>query len=230
MKLFTIGCSFTEGQGLTYQMYESYTANLSKKINIPFYNYGLCSASNDYIFRKFFELIDGGKIKKEDIIILQWTHYDRKELPIIYQNKKWYHYPPSGYFPMWDKKLHKSNTVQNEYIGIELQKELYELKDKNSKLMDLYTFNFLHEEYQKTTTKNYINSVYTYLEHFGYNHLHFFGWDECIVDEVYQNKSKFLLKTFGEYTNTPNGVHPDKQGHLDWSNYLYEEITKLNYI
>lgn len=230
MKLITIGCSFTEGQGLKYQMFESYTTKLAEKINIPFYNYGMCSSSNDYIFRKIFELIDGDMIRMQDIVVIQWTHYNRKELPVIYGNKKWFHYPPNGYFPMWDKKLYIDGTIQNEYRGINLEKELYELKDKNAKLLDLYNFNFLHNEYQITTTKNYINSVYTFLEHLGYKHLHFFGWNECVVDINYQTKPKFIKETFGNYTNTGKGQHPDIQGHLDWSNYLYEEIQKLNYI
>jgi hypothetical protein len=231
MKLFTVGCSFTEGQDLQNHTKECYTHELSKKLNLEYYNFGLCGASNDYIFRKVFELVESDIITKEDILIMQWTHYNRKELPIIYEDKKWYHYPPNGHVPMWDKKmLNKILGVQNEYYGIDLQEKMYELRDKNMKLLDSYTFNFLHDEYQKNTTKNYINSLYTYLEHFGYKHLHFFGWNQCILDGIIENKSFFLKESFGEFTNTIKSNHPNKEGHLNWSEHLYQKIKEINYI
>ena len=100
---------------------------------------------------------------------------------------------------------------------------------KNSKLLDEYTFNFLHDEYQITTTKNYINSLYTYLEHFGYKHLHFFGWKNCIIDEVYENKLNFLKENFGEVANIVGKDHPNKEGHLKWAEHLHQKIKEFNF-
>jgi hypothetical protein len=231
MKLFTIGCSFTEGQGLQNHITECYSHQLSEKLNLQYYNFGSCGSSNDYIFRKIIELVDGKTIQPEDIIVIQWTHYNRKELPIIYKKRNWYHYAPNSYFPMWDKQMNdKHLSVQPEYVGIDLQSDLYELKDKNTKLLDTYSFNFLHNEYQKNTTKNYIKTLYTYLEHFGYKHLHFFGWKSCVINEIYENKPLFLKENFGEFTNTLGNDHPNKEGHLNWSEHLYQKLKEINYI
>jgi hypothetical protein len=231
MKLITVGCSFTEGQELKFQDFECYTNKLAEQLNLEYYNFGSSGASNDYIFRKVFELIETNIITKEDIIIIQWTNYNRKELPIVYEDKKWYYYPPNGHVPMWDKKLFNDITrVQNEYYGIDLQPKMYELKDKNMELLDLYTFNFLHDEYQKNTTKNYINSLYTYLEHFGYNHLHFFGWGDCVIDGIDKNKSTFLKENFGNFTNTGKNRHPNKTAHNKWAKFLNDKILEFKFI
>jgi len=231
MKLFTIGCSFTEGQGLKNHKIECYSHQLSEKLNLKYYNFGSSGASNDYIFRKIFELIENNTISKEDIIVIQWTHYNRKELPVIYKKRNWYHYAPNTYFPMWDKQISNDYlNVQPEYMGIELQSEMHELKDKNSKLLDTYSFNFLHNEYQKTTTKNYIKALYTYLEHFRYKHLHFFGWGDCVIDGIIENKSLLLKENFGEFTNTIGNEHPNKEGHLKWAEHLHQKLKENNYI
>jgi hypothetical protein len=231
MKLITVGCSFTEGQGLEFQSFECYTTKLAEQLNLKYYNFGLCGASNDYIFRKVFELIETNVITKEDIIVIQWTHYNRKELPIVYQDRKWYYYPPNGHIPTRDKMIYSEYLgVQHEYYHIDTQSEMYKLRDKNMKLLDLYTFNFLQDEYQQTTTKNYINSLYTYLEHMGYNHLHFFGWKNCIIDGVSENKPLFLKENFGEFTNTIGNEHPNKIGHEEWAKFLNEKIVEFKFI
>jgi hypothetical protein len=231
MKLITVGCSFTEGQGLEKHEIECYSNQLSEKLNLKYYNFGSSGASNDYVFRKVFELIENNIIEKEDIILIQWTNYIRKELPIIYKKRNWYHYAPNTYFPMWDKKINNNHlSVKPEYAEINLESEMYELKDKNTKIIDTYSFNFLHNSYQKNTTKNYINSLYTYLEHFGYKHLHFFGWKDCVIENIVENKDLFLKENFGEFTNTIGNDHPNKEGHLKWSEHLYQKIKEINYI
>jgi hypothetical protein len=231
MKLITVGCSFTEGQGLEFQSFECYTTKLAEQLNLKYYNFGLCGASNDYIFRKVFELIETNVITKEDIIVIQWTHYNRKELPIVYQDRKWYYYPPNGHIPTRDKMIYSEYLgVQHEYYHIDTQSEMYKLRDKNMKLLDLYTFNFLQDEYQQTTTKNYINSLYTYLEHMGYNHLHFFGWKNCIIDGVSENKPLFLKENFGEFANITGNEHPNKIGHEEWAKFLNEKIVEFKFI
>lgn len=231
MKLITVGCSFTEGQGLKMQSFECYTTKLAEQLNLKFYNFGLCGASNDYIFRKVFELIETDVITKEDVIIIQWTHYNRKELPTVYQDKKWYHYPPNGYIATRDKKIYNEHFgVQHEYFTDDIQSHQNSLKSKNTKLLDLYTYTFLQNEYQQITTKNYINSLYAYLEYMGYNHLHFFGWKECIIDGVSEDKSLFLKETFGEFANIIGKEHPNKDGHEGWAKFLNQKILEFKFI
>jgi hypothetical protein len=231
MKLITVGCSFTEGQGLELQKLECYSHLLSTMLNLECYNFGLCGASNDYIFRKVFELIESDIITKEDVVIIQWTHYNRKELPLSFADKKWYYYPPNTHYPMSDKKLLDTKRgVQDEYYEINIDKELNKLKNAHTKLITNYTFNFLQDSYQQNTTKNYINSLYAYMEYMGYNHLHFFGWKNCIIDGVSENKPLFLKENFGEFTNTLGNEHPDKTGHEEWAKFLNEKILEFKLI
>jgi hypothetical protein len=231
MKLITVGCSFTEGQELDMPSFDCYTTKLAKKLNLEYYNFGLCGASNDYIFRKVFELIESNILTKEDILIIQWTHYNRKELPLIHNSKNWYYYPPNTLIPMSDKKLiYEMHGVQNEYVNTNLDSDMYMLKYKHENLLKNYTYYFLHNQYQKNTTKNYINSLYTYLEHLGYNHLHFFGWKNCVIDDITESKFFFLEENFGEFTHTIGNAHPNKEGHFNWSEHLYKKIKEFKFI
>jgi hypothetical protein len=231
MKLFTIGCSFTEGQDLKYQVKECYTTKLANKLNLKCFNFGSCGASNDYIFRKVFKLINSNTISKDDILIIQWTNYIRKELPIIYKNKNWYYYPPNTKLPMCEKMLFDSiNSVKDEHDHNDMKNDLYYLGDKNNDLLDVYSLNFLQEEYQLNTTINYINSLYTYLEYYGFKHIHFFGWDKCIIDSVFDKKVNFMQETFGGYTKTKGNEHPNKKGHEIWAEFLNKKIIEFKFV
>jgi len=233
MKLFTIGCSFTEGQGLEYQYFDCYTYALAEKLKIDFFNFGAVGMSNDYIFRKVFELINSNTITKDDILVIQWTNYTRKELPLIYNDKNWYFTIPNSLHAYNDKKITNVNgsnniSVQNEYINQNLDEDRKLIEEENTEILENYILKFINQDYQLNTTKNYINSLYAYLEYFGYKHIHFFGWEQCIIDSVFDNKSNFLKETFATYTNTETtkdyALHPNKEGHLIWANFLYEQI------
>lgn len=234
MKLFTIGCSFTEGQGLKRQAIECYSNTLSEKLNIPHFNFGATGMSNDYIFRKIFELLNSNTITKNDIIIIQWTNYLRKELPVIHNDRDWYHTIPNSTHAYEDKVIKESDgSVQNKYCNQNLSEDQKKIESKNKKTLENYILQFLNEDYQLNTTKNYINSLYTYLKYYGYKHMHFFGWNECVIDSIIDNKSKFLIETFGQYSKTKttkdNTNHPDKAGHTKWANFLYEKIIEFKY-
>ena len=232
MKLFIIGCSFTEGQGLKKQAIESYPNVLANIFKLPHYNFGAVGMSNDYIFRKVFELLNSKTITKDDIIIIQWTHFLRKELPIVNKNRKWFYTIPNSFHAYQDKVIideKYNNTVQNEYILEDTNSERKLLESKNKKILEEYTLKFIDKTYQLNTTTNYINSLYTYLEHFGYKHLHFFGWDKCIIESVFDNKPNFIKESFGGYTNTLGNNHPDKEAHLEWAKLLNKKLKENNY-
>ena len=237
MKLYTIGCSFTEGQGLDNHHNECYSHILSENLDTKHFNFGACGASNDYIFRKIFELLNSNIITKDDIIVIQWTHYMRKELPIVYDDKEFYHFLPTTFYPYNDKIITSygpnNELVTNKYIQNESLDEIKKIiENENKEFLNIYNLKFLNEEYQINTTKNYINSLYAYLEHFGYKHIHFFGWDSCIIDGIVDN-SNFLKETFGGFSHIDFSQsklirHPNKNEHENWANFLYKKI-KLNY-
>lgn len=235
MKLFTIGCSFTEGQDLKKQSIESYPHILAKKLELEYYNFGAAGASNDYIFRKIFELINSNIITKKDIIVIQWTHFLRKELPIKHKKYNFFNYLPNSFHTYDDKKITKMDgnieSVQNTNKDIEgIDKIKIEIEKTNKEILEKYVINFIQEEYQLNTTKNYINSLYTYLEYLGYKHIHFFGWSGCIIDSIFDKKANFIKESFGEYTSTKGNEHPNKKGHEKWANFLYNKINEFNYL
>lgn len=239
MKLITIGCSFTEGQGLQNQSFECYTTKLAEQLELEFFNFGAVGMSNDYIFRKIFELINSNTITKEDILIIQWTNYWRKELSYVYNEREWLHSVPNSIHAYEDKILMKWPTeysVQNTYIGQNLDKERKIIESENKEALNLYSLKFLNENYQLNTTKNYINSLYAYLEYYGYKHIQFFGWDTCIIESVFENKPNFLQETFAGYTDTNAGnnlasaEHPDKKAHKKWADFLFKKINSYGYL
>ncbi|MFN9897468.1 MAG: hypothetical protein ACK55Z_01470, partial [bacterium] len=64
-----------------------------------------------------------------------------------------------------------------------------------------------------------------------YKHLHFFGWDNCMIsDNEISNYPNFLKETFGGYTKTTENEHPNKEGHEMWANFLSNKLQTLNYI
>jgi len=236
MKLYTFGCSFTEGQGLKYQSFDCYTTKLAEKLDLKYLNFGSSGMSNDYIFRKVFELINSNTITKDDIIVIQWTHYLRKELSTTVDNRMWYHTIPNSFHAYQDKvimEIDKNLSVQNEYYNQNLDKEVKKIESDNKDFLDRYILDFINKDYQKTTTINYINALYTYLEYYGYKHLHFFGWESCVIKSVIKEKEKFLKENFGTHTATDTSnyatEHPNKAGHKMWADFLYKKIIEFNY-
>lgn len=229
MKLFTFGCSFSEGQGLKIPDEKPYTDILAKKLKIQFLNFGAAGMSNDYVYRKTFEAIEN-YISKDDIIIVQWTHYIRRELKFKYNNRNFYHILPYGYYPFRDKvftNTHKNVQTQYGHDTLDIGLEQKEIEKLNKNFINEYNLKMLDEEYQLETTSNYIKGLYSYLELNGYKHLHFFGWDECIIPINY---NKILKETFGGYTDRIGNEHPNQKQHSIWADYLYNELIKLKYI
>lgn len=226
MKLFTIGCSFSEGAGLDSDT-DRYSYILGNKLlNVTNYNLAMAGTSNDYIFRKVFEIIEND-FKKDDIFIIQWTHFIRVELMQKYNDINLYYNPPAKFESNFDKKM-INGSVDFESKNIE-KSIVNNIDGKNLKHIKDYVANFLNEDYQYTKTKNYIKSLYSYLELNGYKHLHFFGWDSCIIDGISDN-SKFIKESFGGYTDTIGMEHPDKTAHFIWANLLYDKCKELKYI
>jgi hypothetical protein len=238
MKLYSVGCSFTEGQDLENFQIENYTKLLSEKHKVDCHNFGNCGASNDYIFRKAFYILNEG-FNKEDVLIIQWTHYTRMELPTTYDNREWYFTIPNALIPVSDKVLKDVNFygIFSKHV-VNKNSDYNKTDETTKKLLELHNNDlqrfigyFLNTKYQINKTKNYIKSLYAYLELNGYKHLHFFGWDSCIIsDNEILNYPNFLKETFGGYTKTIKNDHPNKEGHEIWANVLSNKLQTLNYI
>lgn len=93
---FLIGCSHVsgceiEGFGITHNtpfgLANSFAAQLATKLGYEPVNLGFPGASNDYIFRQLFELVNNKTITPDDIVFLHWTGDERIELYDEQQHK-----------------------------------------------------------------------------------------------------------------------------------------------
>lgn len=229
MKVVSVGCSFTAGVGVEHS--QNYTTKLAEKLNCQFENYGEAGHSNQYIFRKTIELLKNWN--SDDILIVQWTSPFREE---IITNEGYLFYPPwSNWFSL--SFLYGKNPMPGlEAVGI-FDKDAFEkqiIKDKQIKVID-YCENFYNEKYLEDLSFSFQLSLYGLLENMGIKYIMFFGWE---FQKIFENQKeifkytneKFLKETFGSFTNTTNNEHPDTDGHLKWTNYLYQKLIELKYI
>jgi len=224
MKLYSVGCSFTEGSGVGRA--NAYTRYLADLLNCEYDNFGESGHSNLYIFRKAIELIKNWN--KEDLLIIQWTAPIRQEL---ITSDGYLFYPPSNFT---DLSYLYGQNVKHELKLLGLDNEIIEkeIQQKFEPILANHNENFINEKYQYEMSFGYQIALFNLLENLGYMHIHFYGWGtECKIDNVYNFvNEKFIKETFQEYTNTTFGEHPNQQGHIDWSKYLFENVKKLSYI
>lgn len=72
-RLITLGCSFTEFSWPTW-------ADWMGTVYPEYYNLGSGGSGNRFIFNKFTELINSGKLNKDTDIVIQWTSLLRDDL------------------------------------------------------------------------------------------------------------------------------------------------------
>ena len=230
MNIFSVGCSFTEGQGIGGREH-SYSKHLSKKLDAYHFNFGEAGHSNKYIFRKSIELLK--KWNKNDLLIIQWTNPFRDE---IASNEGFLFYPPFSNFVSLGFLYGNNPMPELKKIGIE-DKNDYDkkiLKEKQNYLID-YCENFFNENYLIESSFCFQLSLFGLLESMNIKYIMFFGWEFQNVDKKYKDilnytNDKFLKESFGEFTNTIGLEHPDKNAHIIWADFLYEKIKEFKYI
>ena len=137
MNIFSVGCSFTEGQGIGGREH-SYSKHLSKKLDAYHFNFGEAGHSNKYIFRKSIELLK--KWNKNDLLIIQWTNPFRDE---IASNEGFLFYPPFANFVSLGFLYGKNPISELKKMGIE-DKDEYDkkiLKEKENYLIEAFNIN-----------------------------------------------------------------------------------------
>lgn len=225
MKIYSVGCSFTEGCGVGRS--NAYTKHLANLLECEYENFGESGHSNLYIFRKAIELIKNWD--KKDLLIIQWTSPIRQEL---ISSDGYLFYPPNNNFV--DLSYLYGQNVKNELklLGLNNEEVEKDIQKKFEPILINHTENFINEKYQYEMSFAYEIALFNLLENLGYKHIHFFGWGfQCKIEDVYNfTNEKFIKETFQEYTNTPIGQHPNLEGHVEWSKYLFDNVKKLLYI
>jgi hypothetical protein len=225
MKLYSVGCSFTEGSGVGRA--NAYTKHLADLLNCEYDNFGESGHSNLYIFRKAIELIKNWN--KEDLLIVQWTAPIRQELV---SSEGYMFYPPQSGFVSLSYLYGQNVEYELKQLGLdnkEVEKQIYK---KYLSLLTEHNENFVNEKYQFEISFGYQISLFNLLENLGYKHIHFYGWeDNCKIENVYNFvNEKFLTDSFQKYTNTTINEHPNLQGHIEWAKYLFDNLKNFMYI
>ena len=225
MKLYSVGCSFTEGGGIGRK--NSYTKQLADLLNCEYDNFGESGHSNLYIFRKAIELVKNWN--KEDILIIQWTSPIRQELV---SSDGYMFYPPNNGFVSLSYLYGQNVKHELKVLGLNNEEVEKEIHKKYLPILTEHSENFINEKYQYEISFGYQIALFNLLENLGYKHIHFFGWEEgCKIENVYNFvNEKFLNDSFQKYTNTNINEHPNLQAHIEWSKYLFDNFKNFKYI
>lgn len=230
MKLFSVGCSFTEGTGVN--RLNNYTNELARMIYHKPMEFAAAGHSNQYIFRKTIELLKNWN--KNDILTIQWTNPIRDE---IVTKEGFLFQPPACDWVSLEWLYGPDPMGGLQKVGI-YDKDEYDKKiisKYKDKVID-YSIDFYCKEYQLHLSFCFQLALQALLEKMEIKYVMFFGWE---FENVYENQKqifnfinndKFLKDTFGSFTNTPGNEHPDTDGHKLWANHLYQKLIEFNYI
>ena len=222
MKIVSVGCSFTEGTGVGRK--NAYTSHLADLCNCEYENYGESGHSNQYIFRKSIELIQNWNTN--DVLIIQWTGPNRQE--IITKEGYLFYSPWSNFMSL---QFLFGQDAANHPNAKKFDKNTQSEIIKNySNIIDEYTERLTNEDYSNTMSLCYQISLFNMLENLNIKHIQFYGWDSIKLDIKHLVNDKFLTESFSNYTDTPNNEHPNLDGHIKWSNYLFGNLKKFKYI
>jgi hypothetical protein len=122
--LYIFGCSYSadfEMSGVKKQ-YESYKNGwpkswseiLSEKLNMTLVNKARGGFGNDAIFDEF--CIESDKIKKDDIVIIGWSYFNRFRVPTFFNGWKWDNISIFSDTPKLSKKTIQEIVVSRDCI------------------------------------------------------------------------------------------------------------------
>jgi hypothetical protein len=240
--LYTFGCSFTEGfdgYGVfdNYQRYFDWLGHkpkdwnkiLAEKLEYNLINHGYSGKGNDYIFFEFCNNFN--KIKKNDIVIYQWTFIERFMKADAIDNTKWEHFVPFTFstkdsnfseqtykeilinrsIPQWIKQI-KSYEKAIEQIVKSIGAKVFFWSVDNRIIYENPIFFYKHE-------KKYLLS-----EKIGTPRKNSLEHNKDYFDVLAQDYEAFNInvETEGEI----NDSHIGEKGHKITANLFYDHIIK----
>jgi len=228
-KLFTFGCSYTEGYddyNPLYVQYKEYRGGLypkswpellSEKFDFELKNYGLRSSGNQQIFTTFCNKCN--EIKKSDIVIIEWSFVERYRLSDSV-GSTWLHFGP-GESDVIDELIGKESH-ERVLVNRTLQPYYDEIYDFE-KIIDRLAESIGFQVYYWTI----INELIYNLPKEVLNQKKYLINDK-IVDE-YDNTFTIVLKNGGlrivEETNEKiKDWHMGEKGHQVQAKLFYDHI------
>ena len=201
---------------------------LSNKLKYKLKNFSCPAACNFYIYNTFLE--QKKNIKKNDIIIIGWSHPSRKTF--IYDNKNKTHQKILNdclILKSKNKKFIRSNRT-NSHVWTAITKP----HEADSTYFDNWFFEYFNDQEQQINFQGYFDSVALSLQN--YNYIPFYFNKESIENlqlESHKNSYKnciieFILKN--KCYISKNNLHLNTEGHHKWYEYMYYIIKESKII
>lgn len=222
-KLFVFGCSFSDRYGGVSKAYGDY---LAERIGIEYIHCARKCGSNYAIWRDAVSKIRNKEITSEDLVLIQYTEYTRKEFVCS-------EYPdaPSDVSELFDNdahlvrfKLHSFKWNQNKYI---------------KKFLKLYETYFVNVDYDICNHRNQHAMFQTFLLYNNINayflNLNDYAIPYSINTHIPEFKNKdyedrLIGKTLPFSYSSTDVWHLSEHGHQQLSNDLYNFLVSKNEI
>ena len=235
MKLFVVGCSFSDYQFGKYSPEDStYGYNLKELLKVPYIHHASGIGSNFRMWRKIYNEINTGNLTSKDILIVQYTDITRNEFFSNYILSK---EVKSGFIESYKNDEAQKQITEPYYDGRiikykhreedELDKIKFTKEERNflklfqnffiSKEFSKEQFDYHHFMFQNMLAFLKIKTVFLLTNYLHEEHVDF-------IDSFYI--SKFNIEKFTqtpEYRRTKNDRgHLSQLGHEVLSNNLYQ--------
>jgi hypothetical protein len=230
-KLWTFGCSYTEGyveSSQTFQEYKKYcggefpktwTEILAEKLNLLLVNKGEGASGNQQIFQEFCK--NSNKFSQNDIIIIGWTFLERYRIAL--DDQTWL-------------KLGPGKVNQNIAISEDCHESLVINRTLKPYVDEIYNYEKLIDRFCESLS---INVYYwTIINELIYNqpkdilHDRKYLINDLIKDQydnVFTVSNKFGGYNIFEETNgLIQDYHQSKTGHEVQANLFYNHIVEQN--
>lgn len=231
-KLFTFGCSYTEDYSdihENYKLYKEFCGGqfpktwptlLSEKLEVELENYGIGASGNQLIFTTFCK--NCNKIKKGDIVILQWSFIERYQMSDEFGNE-WLRFGPGliNHEEIISNKCHEHiiiNRTLKPYYD-----EIYDFEniiDTLSKSVgfEVYYWTIINDLIYNQPKEKLNQKKYLLHDH---------------VKNPFDNAFSIILNNGGKWiyeetSNQINDFHMSKSGHEVQSDLFYKHIKKYS--
>lgn len=228
--LYTFGCSYTEDYSdnhPNYKLYKEFCGGqfpktwptlLSEKLNFELENHGMSAAGNQLIFTNFCKICD--KIKKDDIVIIEWSFIERYRLSDK-DGRDWLRFGPGKSFneDIISQGCHEqillNRTLRPHYD------EIYDFEKIIDRLSEVVGFEVYYWTIVNELIYNLPREILNQKKYLLNNH----------IKDQFDNTFSVVLKNggkwiFEETNNQVKDIHMSGVGHKVQADLFYEHMMK----
>lgn len=192
-RMFAFGCSFT---GTSWA---NWADIIAQDLQIPYYNYGMGGAGNQYIFNVIMQADGYFNFNEDDLVIVSWTNVCREDR---YVNNRWV--SPGNIFT---QEVYNQQYVRQwadpfgyavrDFASIKATAELLKNRKSQYHFLKMIDFDFINQWNQQATLSqepldNYANLANLYQPYLSEIHRSFFEvlWNNDINIKFAQEKEE----------------------------------------